>query len=370
MSNNQTKDWQKAEACLAELVTKLGGVYIPSSSGSQGGFDGMAKFNIEDIEYLWKMESKSNRDKFRKMVSETKSLPNIKLEDFADKILDILSKDKENWPVVFCLFSPHKIKDGQIEDKTIALERNGRVPFKIKYWDFDYLKDKISHILTKKSVSFLYPKFKLLLLKNEKETIKELLEDIEEVTYQGVTISNQYTDFQSKKVFPKKLTIFVKRITRESQKKSNGSSPKEEGFLFRYLGVETFLEIGDLEECCITQIPMKKSSLPHKSSLTSPMSGETGGAISQDGSQKIVDAIDLNQYYLAIQSKKRSLLKMMGKIVFDDKSLLNLVKETRYHTLVIIKTKKDNLLDTLPLKYIRGEDLKISNNLSFIFDYE
>lgn len=356
-------NWQKTEACLGEIITVLGGKYNPSSSGTQGGFDGIAIFKLENTDYLWKLESKSNTKEYEKWIGEkVKQLQNIKLEDFAGKIIDMLSQDKMKWPIVFCLFSPHRIKDAQMQDKIRNLERNYRIPFKISFWDYDYLKEKIPCVLSKKSLNLLYPEMKVSYSKNKRSYIvNEFLGDIRQDSLKGISISNRYIGVQDQSLFSKEINI---RIRREK------INQNKEGYIFEYLGNKTtqLVELKEVDACCLGKLPMTKTALPHKSVVNFLSYNEEATITSTFGSSiKTVESVDSEKYNVKIAEKRKQLIKLMqDKIVFKNiGSLYDLIREKASESLLvnINPEKKDNILVNLPFKFLDKEDFAANIDL-------
>ncbi len=349
-------NWQKTEACLGEIITVLGGKHNPSSSGTQGGFDGIAIFKLENTHCFWKLESKSNAKEYREWTSgKVKQLQNIKLEDFAGKIIDILSQDKMKWPIVFCLFSPHRIKDAQMQDKIRNLERNCRLPFKILFWDYDYLKEKTPCVLSKESLNLLYPEAKISDAENTKSYIvNEFLGDIRQESLKGISISGRYIGVQNQSLFSEEINVRIRREKIDQNK---------EGYIFEYLGNKTtqLVELKEIDACCLGKLPMTKTALPHKLAVNLPTCNEEDAITPRSGSGiKTVESVDSEKYNVKIAEKRKQLIKLMqDKIVFRNiGSLYDLVREKASESLLvnINPEKKDSILVNLPFKFLDKAD--------------
>ena len=325
-------------------MTTLGCRYTPASSGYQGGSDGTGVFTLGGRDYRWKFECKSTLTEYQNRIGKTP----------LDNLMEILASDKSTWPQVFCLFSPHKRKDSQIENKCRTLEGNGIVPFKICLWNFDYLSSRIGHLIPEESMDRLFPSVQLQRLNAREDVMRTLLDEVSEKSVQGKLIANSYFAVKYQELVAKKIEIAVAKKTTYTG----------ESYELKYGSIVHFLPIEDLERCRLTVIPKKWVSLSQKSTINSTSLSDST-PMGQPASRAI-EAIDIDEYNRQIGTRKVQFLDLFEKIKFNDSSLSQILKKhKKKHPMLTFRLEK-NAQDfhDIPTRFIDESDLGISTTFT------
>lgn len=344
------KDWQLLEWVLEKIATKCGFDYLAASTGdSQLGGDGGGKFSLRGNELYWKFECKHRLSSLKKPV---------KLNELSDKVLDIMWQDKTNWPVVFCLFTPHHLLSDQLERKINALEKNRRIPFKIKIWDYKFLLKKIDCLLEQNEIRRIYPKISI----NNNFTLNELVlaglvAEIENDTHDGLLIRNSYIQTEDISIKTINLDIKTHKLA------NNEPSPSKELYKINFLDLELEIERNLLEEFALTTIASKEKR------MIEPNDKSSSPDIEQNAQTRItiIKTIDWDQRGKDIKKKKNGLIEFFQSLQnTKGDSLFSLIKKESDKSRLLIKVNINNfVLNLVPFTHLDKSDFGSSHQVDF-----
>lgn len=207
--SKQKPSGELLEGALCEIIRELGfnffngGTYHRAAAGkNQGGLDGKWIFKNNKNIYLWDFECKDWKSELALVTvnEDIQTKANIgknqvQIRNVSDKIVDLLSKTIDNFPDVFCVLYPHKLLPTQDLEQINTLN-NGRLPFKIVYWTFEKMYERLSILQFDSSKIYKFRNPDLENFQNKKQEIlsnwkSELIKDSEE----GKKIKEKYIEY-------------------------------------------------------------------------------------------------------------------------------------------------------------------------------
>ena len=338
--------------------------YWPSRSGVQDGFDAYAKFNIDDKDYIWKYECKDHNAQKHKQNFDY--LKEIEISDFSDKIMQIMARG-EPYPHVFCLFFPHKIigNNTRLRDSIDSWNLYNKFPFKIRIWDFDFLKDIIPSI-DSADADLIYPNAPVKDKSKHEGVIKELSKEIKKESIDGYFHNRSYIkERQSKSSLLLDNVLHIKiNIPIVEKGQAQEIEFHYQDRIFRCL----YSEILDITmDHYPVQKNVKKSTsikILRKDSKLTPI---------RLNIKTTENLFDEKEYMRLLNENKNRLLNLFKGMKDNIGNLFNLIHnfcETYNQGVISFVVPRNIKLASIPIKELNAKDFNSKNNTHFYFEFK
>ncbi len=349
MSKNS---WQFLEEYLEKIAKRCGFRYLRASTGdSQMGGDGGGTLIIEKYEFYWKFECKQRVKSIDKP---------IVLNEISDKILEIMSQDRTNWPDVLCLFTPHHTLYDQLERKINALEKNKRIPFKVVIWHYKYLIEVLHILLEDIDIKKIYPDLQLIYPSGQTDKdllLAKFIAEIENKTKEGHLIKNSYIHAEDLSYKTIKLVVNVVQVEEDGENKKL--------YEINMLNEKFLIKPEDIDNIAIKKVPIAK----HQSvNSTSSVTNVNDSTIRTEEIGEI-EVVDWNQRNKDIDNKRRQIIDLFKKLKIEGKTenLYDLLKKQAIDQKIIVKViSNDFLLNLVPFVYLNEKNFETQNQISFV----
>lgn len=338
------RSWQLLEKHLQTIAKRCGFHYLPASTGdSQGGGDGGGTLKIQKYDFYWKFESKHRIKTFNKPVQ---------LDELSDKILEIMSQDRANWPEVLCLFTPHHVLYEQMERKINSLEKNGRIPFKVVIWHYSYIVKILKFILEVKDFNKIYPGHIVTATSDPDLVLAKFIADIENTTREGFLIKNSYIHGEDHSFLV--LEMSIKKIAKQF------GEGRREQYEILFMDKKFYASTEKINNLALTKVPIGKTS----NIVASQSTVGTHETLIEE-----IDVVDWGQRYKEIENKEKKIVALFKSLQNDDGtgSLFDSIKNCADSKRVVIKVINSDFLPNLvPFIYLTEQDFGAQNQLGFV----
>lgn len=352
------------EKSFSKLINELfPNCYWPSRSGTQNGYDGYARFKFDSYQYTWRFELKDLNAKAHK--SDFSDIKEIEIKDFADKILQLMSRgNEETFPHVFCIVAPHKRigNNNQFRDDLKGWNYFNKFPFEILVLDFDSLFPALKKHHPQWIESF-YPNAPEVSAPNEALSIDQI---VREKSKTGIFYNRSYIKIRKVKDSARYQNVLHIRIL-----------PMEENYDSPQVKIEcngnfSLVEFSKFSPLSINQYPNPKN-VNEQDPVRQPVTFYTEGEAPLDHELNVSIPVYGDQEHLRdIDSKKIRLVTLFKEVTLGQASLHDVIKTfcssnpDGFITFILDKNEK---LARVPFKEINSNDFGESSKTEFLIEY-
>ncbi|MBF0106389.1 MAG: hypothetical protein HQM16_13815 [Deltaproteobacteria bacterium] len=352
------------EKNFSKLISELfPNCYWPSRSGTQNGYDAYARFKFDSYEYTWRFELKDLNAKAHK--NDFGDIKEIEIKDFADKILQLMSRENEaTFPHVFCIVVPHKKigNNNQLRNDLKSLNHFNKFPFEILILDFDSLFPalKMHH---PQWVESFYPNAPEVSASNETPAIDQI---IKEKSKTGVLYNRSYIKIRKVKDSVRyRSALHIRILPMEG-------SHEDPQVKIEFNGNFSLIRFSKFSDLSINQYPYPKivneqDPVHHRMTLytegEAPLDHEVNVSISVYGHKEHLRDID---------SKKIRLVALFKEVIIGQASLHDMIKtfcSSNPDGFITFILDKNERLARVPFKEIDSSHFGEKSKTEFLIEY-